>query len=173
MLLRFSFLLAFIFVVQSHALSRSEKFNFHVLGNVKYRCYAGYDGKKKFDDVTNQECDNKTYQSKVIDKVVTIDLIDEPDPEDSKEISGSWLEEIEYLGRKYTIAISLFKESPSSGYRLRLVADDNEKTSRKNAVFVEFKKMNEMNPISIDYSSAGKKEEISFWVTVKSKAKKK
>lgn len=154
------------------AVTPSEIHQFHILGKVKYRCYAGYDGKKVVDEVTKQPCDNKDYNSVLIDKIVSIEINDGPDPEDSKELSGGWGEKFDFKGRKFDIAMTLFKESTPPRYRIRLVAEDNEATSRKSAVFTEMKSLKDMNPLSIDYSSAGKKEEIGFWVEVKPSFKK-
>lgn len=141
-----------------------ETHAFKVTGNVRYRCYAGNDGKKVFDSMTKAPCDSKDYKSTVIDKIVTVTIKDEPDPEDSKELEGSWGETFEFKGRKFTVAISLFKMPPPAKYRLRLVATDNEPNSRSVAVFTEVKDIDKMNQVSIDHSSAGTKEAISFWV---------
>lgn len=161
-----SSVIGFIFC-SAWAITPSESHQFYILGKVKYRCYAGYNGKKVSDNLTKRPCDNKVYESVLIDKVVSIDIKDEPDPENSKEMAGSWGEKFDFKGRKFEIVLSLFKEPSPSLYRLRLVAEDNEAISRKTAVFSEMKSPKEMNPLSIDYRSAGRKEEISFWVEIK------
>ncbi len=145
---------------------KSETHSFKIFGTVKYRCYAGYSGKKLVDNVSKDPCDNKTSESVLVDKTVPIEMKVEPNPADSDELTGSWLERFEYKGRKFEIAVTLFKESTSPFYRLRLVAEDNEKTSRKSAVFIEMKSIKEMNPLSLSYDSAGKKEEVNFLVRV-------
>lgn len=150
----------------------SEIHKFHILGKVKYRCYAGYDGKKIVDEVTKQPCDNKNYQSVLVDKIVSVNIVDEADPEGSKALAGSWGEEFDFKGRKFVIAMTLFKEPSQSPYRVRLVAKDSEIVSRNSAVFTEMKNLSEMNTLSVDYSSAGKKEEVSFWVEVKASFQK-
>lgn len=144
----------------------AEKHSFHVVGNISYRCYTGYDGVKLTDEITKNPCDNNTYKRTVIDKVISIAITDEPDPEDSKNLEGSWIEEFEYQGRKFIIAISLFKISPANMYRVRLVAEDNEPTPRQTAIYSEMKNVKKMNPLTVDYSSSGKKEEINFFVTI-------
>ncbi len=162
LLLFFSFLAFF-----SQAATPSEKIQFHVLGRVKYRCYAGYSGQKVYDSKTKQACDNKSYESVVIDKVVTIDIKDEADPEESKDLAGDWDGKFEFKGRNYIIVMSLFKISSTGHYRLRLSAEDDEPTPRKTGIFSEFKNIKEMNPLSMAYSSSGTKEEMSFSVDVK------
>lgn len=144
----------------------TEVHKLSILGHVSYRCYAGYDGKKVFDERTNASCDSKTYKSKLIDKTISIDIVDEPDPEDSKNLSGAWSEKFDFKGRKFVVAIGLFKIAKSNSYRLRFVGEDDEPTPRKTAMFADMKSVREMSPLSIDYYSVGKKEEISFWVTV-------
>jgi hypothetical protein len=148
------------------ATTPAEKHSFHVVGSVSYRCYTGYKGVTLTDDMTKNPCDNKTYKSTVIDKVISITIKDEPDPENSKDLEGSWIENFEYQGRKFEIAISLFKMSPTNIYRVRLVAVDNEPTPRQTAIYSEMKNVKKMNPLAVDYSSIGKKEEINFLVTI-------
>lgn len=172
MLIKWIALVLVFSVNQAWAVTASETHQFHILGKVKYRCYAGYDGKKQTDELTKKPCDNKTYEGTVIDKVVTIVIKDDPDPEDSKELAGDWNGKFDFKGRQFEIAITLFKTPDPAMYRLRLVADDNEPTSRQTAVFSEMKNMKEMNPLSIEDSSVGKKEEINFWVEVKPALKK-
>jgi len=164
---KFFLLVVLLFTGFVHAMPLAEKHQFHMLGQVKYRCYAGYSGKKVFDSRTKKVCDNKTYENTVVDKVVAIDIKDEPDPEDSKELAGDWQGNFDFKGRKFIIATSLFKDATTSKYRVRLVAEDDEPTPRKTAVFTEVKNLKDMNPLTIEYSSAGTKEEISFWVEVK------
>lgn len=155
----------------TNAVSSSEIHKLHVIGRVKYRCYAGYSGKKSFDEITKKPCDNKTYEKTVVDKIVAIEIKDEPDPENSKDLAGSWDESFSFKDRKFEIAISLFKPEVSS-YRLRLVANDNQPVSRNTAVYADVKNITDINPLIIDYNSVGKKEEIQFWVEVKSPVKK-
>jgi hypothetical protein len=145
----------------------TETHSFHVVGKVKYRCYAGHSGKKAVDELTKASCDNKDYQSTLIDKVVTVAIQDEPDPESSPELAGFWGGKFEFKGRQFEIGMTLFKDSVAPLYRLRLAADDNQPTSRRSATFTEMKTLKEMNPLAVVYSSAGKKEEISFWVEVR------
>lgn len=161
--------------VSSWAQTPSERHQFHVSGRVQYRCYAGYgsEAKNVVDDTTQLPCDNQSYTETLIDKVISVDIRDEPDPLHSTELAGSWSEIFEFKGRKFEIAVTLFKELSPSHYRIRLMAADSEPTSRKTAVFTEMKTLREMNPLSVHYSSSGKKEEVDFWVEVKFLSKKK
>jgi hypothetical protein len=156
-----------ILVSSTWAATPPETHSFHVVGRAKYRCYAGYSGKKAFDEMTKAPCDNKDYQSTLIDKVIAVDIKDEPDPDSSPELAGFWGDKFEFKGRQFEIGMTLFKDPTAPLYRVRLVADDNQPTARKSATFTEMKTLKEMNPLAIDYSSAGKKEEISLWVEVR------
>lgn len=168
MTIRSVFLSSLIFFVAvALAATPAEKHQFHILGRVKYRCYAGYSGKKVVDARTKKGCDNKSYDSVVVDRVIAIDIKDDADPEDSKDLAGDWTGKFEFKGREFVIVMTLFKDAATSHYRVRLVAEDDEPTSRKTAIFSEIKNFKEMNPLSIEYTSAGTKEEISFWVEVK------
>jgi hypothetical protein len=143
-----------------------ESHDFHVSGVVTYRCHAGYDGKKMVDERTKQPCNNETYTSRVIDKTVSIIITDEPDPENSNDLEGSWSETFEFKGRKFVVAISLFKNSSNKPYRIRIVANDDQPSPRNTAMFAEMKTIGDMNSIFVDYFSVGKNEEIRFWVSV-------
>jgi len=156
----------------SWAVTPPETHSFHVLGRATYRCYAGYSGKKAVDELTKQPCDNKTYESVVVDKVVSIEIKDEPDPDSSPQLEGSWLEKFAFKGRQFVIAISLFKEPALPQYRVRVVADDNQPGPRSTAVFTEMKTLTEMNPLSVEINSVGKKEEIYFSANIKPSLKK-
>jgi hypothetical protein len=164
--------LLLIFSVVAGATTPPQTHQFHVLGKLKYRCYPGPEGKKMVDDFTKKPCNNKETEKTVIDKVISIVITDEPDPSDSKELAGTWDESFEFAGRKFVIALTLFKDVAPNPYRLRLVAHDNEPVARETAIFSEFETLTGMNPISIDYTSIGKKEEINFSVEVKSAIKK-
>jgi hypothetical protein len=154
------------FESQTESAAATETHALRVRGSVKYRCYAGYDGKKIVDERTGKPCDNKEYQSQIVDKAVTLQIKDEPDPKDSRDLAGAWSEDFDFKGRKFSIAITLFKDASSKTYQMRMVARDDEPTPRQTAVFSRMKSVNAMNTISVECSSAGKKEEISFEVTV-------
>lgn len=150
----------------------SETHEFHISAKASYRCYAGYDGKKVTDERTKEICDNKTYNSTIVDKVIAIKIVDESDPEDSKDLAGSWSEEFKVKGRKFVIAVSLFKENSQNPYRIRILAKDDEPSARETVVFSELKTVPEMNSLSIEYTSMGKKEEITYWTDIQPSAKK-
>jgi hypothetical protein len=69
------------------AAGKPEVHKLRVHGQASYRCYAGYDGKKVNDERTGEVCDNKATSKVLVDKVVAITITDEPDPENSQEIS--------------------------------------------------------------------------------------
>jgi hypothetical protein len=139
---------------------------FYVVGHVTYRCYGGNDGKKRVDERTKEPCNGKTDQREVISRVTPIEIVDEPDPEDAKGLAGSWLEDFTFHGRKFTAAISLFRELSPPNYRLRIVARDDEPGPRETAVFAEAATVSALNRISVQSSSVGKKEEIYFVLSV-------
>lgn len=149
-----------------------ETHEFHISAKVQYRCYAGYDGKKVTDERTKEICDNKTYNSTIVDKIIAIKIVDEPDPTDSTVLEGGWSEEFKFKGRKFVVAVSLFKDSSAKPYRIRVVAKDDEPSTRETAVFSELRTVPEMNSLSIEYSSKGKKEEITYWTEIQPSVKK-
>ncbi len=165
-----SFVTLAIFLFTCEVCAAAPEIELHqlrVTGFASYRCYAGYDGKRVTDERTKEICDNKTTKATLVDEVRSIEIKDEPDPDNAHSLGGGWLQTYDFKGRKFTIAISLFKEFGPDQYRLRIVAHDDEPQSRSTAVFVEASSLAELKPISIDYRSAGKKEEISFWVIVR------
>jgi hypothetical protein len=134
----------------------------HVHGAVSYRCYAGYSGKSVTDERSGERCDNQTTNKVLIDRVVTINLRDEPDPDNSPDLEGSWSEVANFKGRKFTAAVSLFKSSGALPYTLTVIAHDDEPSARQSTVRTLFRAPAEMNPVSVEYGSRGKKEEIQF-----------
>lgn len=148
------------------AVPAAETHHLRVTAWVSYRCFGGIDGKRRTDERTKAACDNQTTKATLMDEVKAIDLKDEPDPEDSPSLAGSWLQTFKFKGRTFTVAVSLFKDFLPTRYRLRIVAQDDEPQPRSTAVFVETPTMPELNPVSVDYGSVGKKEEIRLWVTV-------
>ena len=170
--MRLSPILAAVFLIWvSQAFAAAPEREVHrlrVSGTVSYRCYGGYDAKQRpTDERTGAPCDNQTTKATLIDEVKSIELKDEPDPENVHSLEGSWLQTFDFKGRKFTIALSLFKDFGPEHYRLRVVARDDEPQARATAVFVETRRLAELNPVTVEFSSAGKKEEISFVVTVR------
>jgi hypothetical protein len=145
-----------------------EVHQLHVRGSVKYRCYAGYDGKVVTDEMTKERCDNKDYNKVVIDKNITIKIAVEPSPDDSKDLAGSWNEKFEFKGRTFEIGLSLFKAAKPAvkPYRLRIATSDNEPAPRRTAILADLRTPKELNSLTAELSSAGKKEEIEFNVTI-------
>ena len=146
-----------------------ETHSFKVTATVSYRCYGGYGPKKAVDSRTKVTCDNKTETKNLFDKVMSIKIADEPDPEDSKDLEGSWEQTIEFKGRRFMAAVSLFKFVSSSKtpyYTLRLVARDDEPGSRQTAVFAQAGEVRAFNKLMIQYGSAGQPEEIDYQFSI-------
>ena len=146
----------------SEAAAPSETHKLRVHGHVSYRCYAGYDGKKVTDERSGEVCDNKTTNKVLIDKVVSLTISDEPDPENSPELAGSWSEDVSFKGRKFTASISMFKIKGALPYSLAVVAADDEPRPRQTRTTAHMRTVSALNPITVSYSSMGRKEEITF-----------
>lgn len=163
-------LVLFASIIGGTGSAPSENHAFHIHGAVKYRCYAGYDGKKVTDARTGAVCDNKSYDKVVIDQTVMLALADEPDPEDVHELYGSWERTFDHKGHKFQVLLSVSKADPKlkspTPYRVSLYAADDEPLSRHTTVYTEMAVPTALNPLTVDESSAGTKEEISFTVTV-------
>lgn len=142
---------------------------FQIKGEVQYRCYTGPGKPKARDSRTDTVCDNKTQKKVLFDEKVSLKIQDEPDPEMSKDLEGAWDRVIPYKGRNFEIALSLFKThaGPKPIYRLRMVAVDDEPTTRKTAVYEEGETVKSLAPLTMDYVSVGQPEEITFTVTLK------
>lgn len=143
----------------------AETYIFHVRSNISYRCYEGDGQVKAVDSRTHAVCDNKTINKTLIDENVSIKITDEPTPDDSKNLAGDWIREVNFKGRKFTVALTLFKTVPADGgypYRLRAVAEDDEPTTRHNAVFIDSDAVARFSPLYLDYVSSGQPEEITL-----------
>lgn len=142
---------------------------FQVKGEIQYRCYSGPGKPKARDSRTNSVCDNKTQKKVLFDEKVALKIQDEPDPENSKDLEGSWDKVTPYKGRDFEVALSLFKShaGPKPVYRLRMVTIDDEPTTRKTVVFEEGEVVKYLAPLTMDYISVGQPEEITFSVTIK------
>jgi hypothetical protein len=147
----------------------SETYTFKIHGDVTYRCYGGYDSVKAVDSRTKVPCDNKTKKKALFDERVVVVIKVEPNPEDSKDLAGDTGKTVQFEGRKFTGGFSLFKQvdSPSPApYRLRLVACDDEPTSRQTAVYADAKQVKDFNKLTINYISIGQPEEIQYIFSV-------
>jgi hypothetical protein len=144
---------------------------------VKYRCYGGYGEKKVKDTRTGFLCDNRNYEKTLIDKTIRVKIQWEPNPADDRSLAGAWDEKIEFMGRQFTVAMTLFKDVEArrkAMYRLRLLAEDNEPLSRQAVTFTEFPSLRTMNPVTVEYTSrGGLPEEIRYEVTVEPGSEKK
>lgn len=140
----------------------SEIHEFRVRGDVSYRCYAGFSGKPP----VSAKCDNKDHKKTVLEKVLAIKIIDEPDPEDSKELVGAVSEEFEFKGQKFVIAVSLFKGTGVEPYRVRMVADRAGLKPESHVVFATLKSPRDLNKLSLEYFSNGDKETVHLWATI-------
>lgn len=144
------------------AASKPEVHKLHVHGQASYRCYAGYDGKKVNDERTGEACDNKSTSKVLFDKVVTVTITDEPDPENSPDLAGHWQEDVNFKGRKFSAMVAIFKAGGATPYTVTVMAHDDEPLARTTRTSTSMRSVREMNPVAVSYSSAGKKEEISF-----------
>jgi hypothetical protein len=144
------------------AASKPELHKLRVHGQASYRCYAGYNGKKVNDERTGEACDNKTSSKVLIDKVVAITITDEPDPENSPELAGHWQEDVALKGRKFSALVTIFKAKGAAPYTVTVTAHDDEPVARTTRTSTSMRTLREMNPVAVSYTSAGKKEEISF-----------
>jgi hypothetical protein len=140
----------------------AEMHKLHVHGAVSYRCYAGYSGKVVSDARSGERCDNQSTTKVLIDRVVTINLKDEPDPDNSPDLEGSWSEVVSFKGRKFTAAVSLFKSAGALPYTLTVIGHDDEPSPRQSTVRTQMRTPADMNPVLVEYGSRGKKEEIQF-----------
>ena len=158
----FALLLLAASYAPSSAATAPETHKLRVHGHVSYRCYAGYEGKLVTDERSGEACDSKTSNKVVIDKVVTLAIVDEPDPDNSPDLAGSWSETAIFKGRKFTAAITLFKTKGALPYSLSLVATDDEPQPRQTRTTAHMRSLSALNPLTVSYSSMGKKEEITF-----------
>ena len=145
----------------------AETHRLHVKGEAQYRCYAGYDGKEVKDERTGEKCDNSTARKVLIEKVVSVTIRDEADPENSGELAGDWREEVAFKGRKFQIWLSLSKDGKPAVYKLRAGAGDDEPVTRMTSSTIAMNSMTAMNTLVVQTDSRGKKEEISFTATVR------
>lgn len=142
---------------------------FQIRGEVQYRCYSGIGKPKARDSRTNSVCDNKTQKKILFEERISLKIQDEPDPDNSKDLEGSWDKIFPYRGRNFEIALSLIKSQTGSKpiYRLRTAALDDEPTTRRTAVFEEGETVKGLAPLTLDYFSAGQPEEITFSVQIR------
>ena len=146
----------------------SETYEFQVRGTIFHRCYAGFPGKPP----VSAKCDNKDYKKTVLDKIIAIKMVDEPDPENSKSLAGGVIEKFEFKGQKFVVAISLFKDSGSEPYRVRMVADRDGLKSEGHAIFSDLKNPKDLNKLSIEYFSNGDRDTVKLWATIEPHAGK-
>ncbi|HWU42444.1 MAG TPA: hypothetical protein VN132_03365 [Bdellovibrio sp.] len=142
-----------------------EVYEFKIKAMVNYRCYGGYGKDKPSDLATKEVCDNKDYKKILIDKIVTIKIVEEATP-DGPNYVGDWHEGYEFKGRKFELGLTLFKEieKQKSYYTLRIAGGDKEE-NRMVSTRVTIKTPKELNPIYIDRSFIGEPEiTTNLWV---------
>ena len=157
--------LALFLLAAAPAPTPPETHRFRIVGQVDYRCYAGTGAVKAVDSRTKAVCDNKELHQKLFDEVVALKIVNEPTPDAALDLEGSWLKTVPFKGRGFEIAISLFKSVPSRSprpYRLRAVAHDDEPGTRSTAVYAEAETPGRLNVLTIEVTSAGQPEEITF-----------
>jgi hypothetical protein len=156
-------------VLLAALLAAPETHSFKVHAEVQYRCYGGTGAQKASDTRTHVVCDDQTERKVLVDEVIRIQIRNEPNPDDAKDLEGSWGRTFEYKGRKLQIAVDLFKTVPAKGprpYELRLVADDDEPGTRMSSTLAQAEKTSAFNKLTIDYSSRGQPEEITYRVSI-------
>src|SRR5207302_6208419 len=89
-------------VCADDAQPNGETHAFKVRGIVSYRCYGGYGPVKGVDSRTKVVCDNETKKKSLVDEVVKVSIKSEPNPDDSKDLYGSWNKDFQFEGRKFT-----------------------------------------------------------------------
>ena len=65
---------AWVALLASHVVLAAPAVEVHTLritGIVSYRCYGGYDGKRRTDERTKAPCDNRETKETVIDEVLS------------------------------------------------------------------------------------------------------
>ena len=147
----------------------AETHAFSIYGIVSYRCYAGTATEKNVDSRTKVPCDSKTTKAVLFNERINLKIDVEPNPENSKDLVGSWQKSVAFSGRNFIVAVSLFKDvvaKSSEVYRLRVVAYDDELTNRQTAVFANAKSIKNLNALMLNYTSQGQPEEIDFNLTV-------
>jgi hypothetical protein len=139
----------------------------HVIAEVQYRCHPKSRTLEEVDERTGLPCENKSTTSVLVDKLVNLKLAVRPNPGNSMEADDSWSDQFDHMGRKYTVSVIVSKSTAPQNYNIRIAAFDDEPSPRQSAVFANVRRFSDLNPIQIEMSSAGKKEEIRFTVTVR------
>lgn len=139
----------------------------HVIGEVQYRCYPKDGTLNAVDERTGLPCENKSISSVLVDKVVSLNLVVRPNPGNSMEADDSWTEKFDHMGRKYTVSVLVSKSPSPQHYSIRIAAFDDEPSPRQFAVYANVRRFSDLDPLQVEMSSAGKKEEVRLTVLVK------
>jgi len=156
-------------VCADDAQPKGETHAFKVRGIVSYRCYGGYGPVKGVDSRTKVVCDNETKKKTLVDEVVKVLIKSEPNPDDSKDLYGSWNKDFQFEGRKFTAFLALSKEidKPSkTPYRLAVDAYDDEPSPRRTSTSADAAQVKELNALTVQYSSMGQPVEIEYTLSV-------
>lgn len=148
---------------------KSETYSFKVSGKVSYRCYGGYGPKKGVDSRTKVPCDNETKKETLFNQIVVVQIKTEPNPDDSKDLYGSWDKSVEFEGRKFTAFLSLSKTvdvESKTPYRLSVDARDDEPMHRQTTTFSEATRVKDLNALTVNYNSSDQPEEIEYAFSV-------
>jgi hypothetical protein len=146
-----------------------ETHAFKIHGYVTYRCYAGYGPVKQVDSRTQVPCDNQTRKKVLIDERIVVRIREEPNPEDSRDLSGGMQRDVRWEGRTFTASLTLFKsvDAPAATpYRLCITACDDEPVHRHTAVIADARQVGDFNRLTVTCTSVGQPEEIEFNVSV-------
>ncbi len=156
----------FLAIPMAHCMAAAGKVvetkKLRVFGEIHYRCYPKGGASDVVDERTGLACQNKSMSEVVVDKTVSFQLEVRSNPGGSLDADGVWSEQFEHMGRKYTLSVLISKSPSPVNYSLRIVAVDDEPVSRHTAVYAKAKRFSELNPLQVELSSVGKKEEVKF-----------
>jgi hypothetical protein len=165
------YLLILLFVCQpiladapAHPIIETHLFKVRVESN--YECYSK-DGKQFLDSRNKEICNNRQYKKTLINKIIKIDIFEEPSP-NGPIYHGDFLKEEIFKGRKFTLSLEVFMDivNKKRNYSLRIVAFDDERTSRETAMAIHANQIKNLNPIFIDYYSKNGEPEISYYIFI-------
>ena len=149
--------------------SPPETHSFQIKGEVHYRCFGGNPPKSR-DTRTQVACDNKDQHKVLFNERVSVQIKQEPTPDNDPTLTGGLTRTATYQGRTFTMGMSLFKDlepGKPAVYRLRTVAQDDEpRNPRQSEWMSRASAVKSLNPLTVQYLSVGQPEEIVFSVSI-------
>lgn len=149
--------------------SPPETQSFQIKGEVHYRCFGGNPPKSR-DSRTQVACDNKDHHKVLFNERVSVQIKQEPTPDNNPSLAGGLTRTATYQGRTFTMGMSLFKDlepGQPAVYRLRTVAQDDEpRNPRQSEWMSRASAVKSLNPLTVKYLSVGQPEEIVFSVSI-------